>query len=88
MIIFGVVGYFFRKLQFEPGPLILAFVLGSISERAFRQSLLMSKGAPWIFFTRPIACGLMVVLLAVIATQVFFLLKKKTRSLDQFRGKG
>ena len=88
MIIFGVVGYFFRKLQFEPGPLILAFVLGSISERTFRQSLLMSKGAPWIFFTRPIACGLMIVLLALIATQVFFLLKKKTQGLDQFRGEG
>jgi len=88
MIIFGVLGYFFRKLEFEPGPLILAFVLGSISERAFRQSLLMSKGAPWIFFTRPISCGLMGILLALIFMQVLFLLKKKTRSLDQFRGAG
>ncbi|HSR12089.1 MAG TPA: tripartite tricarboxylate transporter permease, partial [Thermodesulfobacteriota bacterium] len=88
MIFFGVLGYLFRKLHFEPGPLILAFVLGTISERAFRQSLLMSKGTPWIFFTRPIACGLVLLLIALIALQVIFLLKKKTKGLDQFRGAG
>jgi putative tricarboxylic transport membrane protein len=88
MIFFGVVGYFFRKLEFEPGPLILAFVLGAISERAFRQSLLMSKGSPLIFFSRPISCALMVILLALVALQVFFMVKKKTKGLDQFRGAG
>jgi putative tricarboxylic transport membrane protein len=88
MILFGVVGYFFRKLEFEPGPLILAFVLGAISERTFRQSLLMSKGSPWVFFSRPISCALMVMLLALVALQVFFMVKRKTKSLDQFRGAG
>jgi putative tricarboxylic transport membrane protein len=88
MILFGVVGYFFRKLEFEPGPLILAFVLGAISERTFRQSLLMSKGSPLIFFGRPISCALMVMLLALVALQVFFIVKRRTRSLDQFRGAG
>jgi putative tricarboxylic transport membrane protein len=88
MIFFGVVGYLFRKLEFEPGPLILAFVLGGISERTFRQSLLMSKGSPLIFFIRPISCALMVMLLALVALQVFFMVKRKTKSLDQFRGAG
>jgi putative tricarboxylic transport membrane protein len=88
MIFFGVVGYFFRKLEFEPGPLILAFVLGAISERTFRQSLLMSKGSPLIFFSRPISCALMVILLALAALQVFFMVKKEAKSLDQFRGAG
>lgn len=88
MIFFGGVGYFFRKLAFEPGPLILAFVLGSISERSFRQSLLMSKGSPLIFFTRPIACGLIIFLLALVVAQVFFSLKRKSQSLDRFRGGG
>ncbi|MCK7468765.1 MAG: hypothetical protein MZU91_12015 [Desulfosudis oleivorans] len=60
MIVFGIIGYIFRKLAFEPGPLLLAFVLGTISERAFRQSLLMSKGSPLIFFERPVSAALMI----------------------------
>ena len=53
MLTFGVIGYVMRKTGFEPGPLVLAFVLGSIMERAFRQSLLLSNGDPLIFVTRP-----------------------------------
>ena len=53
MLTFGVIGYIMRKTGFEPGPLVLAFVLGSIMERAFRQSLLLSNGDPLIFVTRP-----------------------------------
>ena len=88
MIVFGVIGYFFRKLAFEPGPLLLAFVLGTISERSFRQSLLMSKGTPWIFFQRPVSAALMILLLALIAVQASFILRKKGQRIDQFRGTG
>ncbi len=88
MIFFGVIGYFLRRLEFEPGPLILAFVLGSISERTFRQSLLMSKGSPLIFLTRPIACGLIIALAVLIVVQSALFWKKKNRNLEQFRGKG
>jgi len=88
MIGFGIIGYIFRKLAFEPGPLLLAFVLGTISERAFRQSLLMSKGSPLIFFERPVSATLISVLLVLIAVQVLFLLKKKSQRIDQFRGGG
>ncbi len=88
MIVFGVIGYIFRKLAFEPGPLLLAFVLGTISERAFRQSLLMSKGSPLIFFDRPVSAALMIVLLILIGTQIFFILKRKGQKIDQFRGGG
>jgi len=38
---FGLFGYVLRKLRFEPGPLVLAFVLGPMVEQAMRQSLLM-----------------------------------------------
>jgi len=88
MIIFGVIGYIFRKLAFEPGPLLLAFVLGTISERAFRQSLLMSKGSPLIFFERPVSAVLMVVLIILIGMQIAFLFRKKSQSINQFRGGG
>ncbi len=88
MIVFGVIGYIFRKLAFEPGPLLLAFVLGTISERAFRQSLLMSKGSPLIFFQRPVSAVLMVLLIILIGMQIAFLLRRKSQSINQFRGGG
>ncbi|MCZ2815557.1 tripartite tricarboxylate transporter permease [Modestobacter sp. VKM Ac-2984] len=55
---FGVIGWLMKKTGFEPGPLVLAFVLGSILERAFRQSMLLSGGDLDIFVTRPISGGM------------------------------
>src|SRR5690242_17187109 len=56
MIIFGVVGYVFKKLDYPLAPLVLALVLGDLAENALRQSLIMSQGTLTIFFTRPISC--------------------------------
>ncbi|MGE5576098.1 MAG: tripartite tricarboxylate transporter permease [Syntrophothermus sp.] len=67
MMITGILGYLMRKLNFEPGPLLLAFVLGPIVERSLRQSLLLSAGSPAIFFTRPIAGTLMAVAILFLA---------------------
>jgi putative tricarboxylic transport membrane protein len=55
MMIFGLFGYLFRKFEFEPAPLVLAFVLGPMVETNLRQSLLLSRGSFLIFFTRPIS---------------------------------
>jgi putative tricarboxylic transport membrane protein len=61
MLIFGVVGYVFKKLDYPLAPLVLALVLGDMSENALRQSLIMSQGSLAIFFTRPIAGVIMAV---------------------------
>jgi putative tricarboxylic transport membrane protein len=74
---FGVLGYLFRKVDLDPGPLILAFVLGRILEPAIRQSLLMSAGSPLIFFTRPISGTLMAIFFAFIVFQIFWTIRKK-----------
>ncbi len=58
LLAFGVFGYALRKLKFEPGPLVLAFVLGPMIEASMRQSLLMSMGSFRIFVTRPISLAL------------------------------
>jgi putative tricarboxylic transport membrane protein len=50
-----VIGYVFKKLDYPLAPLVLALVLGDMSENALRQSLIMSQGSLAIFFTRPIA---------------------------------
>jgi putative tricarboxylic transport membrane protein len=65
MLIFGIVGYVFKKLDYPLAPLVLALVLGDISENALRQSLIMSQGSLAIFVTRPIAA-------VITAAAVFF----------------
>jgi putative tricarboxylic transport membrane protein len=55
MLIFGVIGYVFKKLDYPIAPLVLALVLGDLAESALRQSLIISQGSLAIFFTRPIA---------------------------------
>jgi len=55
MIIFGVIGYVFKKLDYPLAPLVLALVLGDMAENALRQSLIISQGSLARFFTRPIA---------------------------------
>src|SRR5512146_1479955 len=64
MAVMGVLGYLARKLKFDLGPLLLAFVLGPIMERSLRQALLMSGGHPFIFFSRPISGVMMAVAIA------------------------
>jgi putative tricarboxylic transport membrane protein len=68
MILFGVIGYLFRKFGFEAAPLILAFVLGPMLELNLRQTLLISKGSLLIFFTRPIAAVTVAISLFILAT--------------------
>ncbi|GIG35547.1 tripartite tricarboxylate transporter permease [Cellulomonas pakistanensis] len=65
MIAFGVVGYLMKKLGFEPGPMVLAFVLGSIVESSVRRSLLIFDGDPTGFITRPISGTLLAVFVVV-----------------------
>jgi putative tricarboxylic transport membrane protein len=65
MIVFGVVGYLMKKAGFEPGPLVLAFVLGSIVESSTRRSLIIFDGDPTGFFTRPISGTILACLVLV-----------------------
>ncbi len=67
MVAFGVIGYIFKKFDYEAAPLILALVLGPLMEAALRRSLLLSAGDPLIFVTRPISAVLMIVSLLLLA---------------------
>ena len=87
MIIFGVVGYLFRKFEFEGAPLVLAFVLGPLLDMNLRQALLMSNGNFIDFFRRPISAvtlGLSILLL-VSATFPFVIkrLQKYREIIDE-----
>lgn len=61
LIGFGVLGFLMRMLSFPAPPLILAFILGEMMERSFRQSLTISNGSYAIFYQDPIALSLLIV---------------------------
>ncbi|SES78564.1 tripartite tricarboxylate transporter permease [Geodermatophilus poikilotrophus] len=66
VVAFGALGYLMKKLGFDPGPLVLAFVLGSLLEDSLRRSLLLFDGDPTGFLTRPISGTLLVLFLVVV----------------------
>ncbi|MFH1293246.1 MAG: tripartite tricarboxylate transporter permease [Pseudomonadota bacterium] len=76
-LIFGLVGYVMKKLHYPLAPLAVALVLGDMTERFLRQSLIMGDGSFGIFFTRPISAAFM-----LIAISLFLLPAIKT-----FKGK-
>ncbi len=56
MLVFGLVGYAFKKLKYPLAPLVLALVLGDMAESSFRQSMLISSGSIGVFWSNPL-CG-------------------------------
>ncbi|HYY36891.1 MAG TPA: tripartite tricarboxylate transporter permease [Xanthobacteraceae bacterium] len=66
---FGVVGYWLLKHDFEPAPLLLGFVLGPLMEENLRRAMLIARGDATVFFTRPISAVLLslAIILLIIA---------------------
>jgi TctA family transporter len=71
--LFGFMGYVFAKLECEPAPLLLGFVLGPLLEENLRRAMLLSRGDPTVFFTRPLSLAMLllaaVLLLLIVAPQ-------------------
>jgi putative tricarboxylic transport membrane protein len=84
MIVFGLIGYFMKKTDYEGAPLILALVLGGIFENALRQSLMLSDGSLTIFFSRPISLGFLIA--AIFILLIPFILGKKRLALGVDEG--
>ena len=78
MIAFGIVGYLMRKIDLDPAPLVLAFVLGNILETNFRQALLVGRGTLSLFYTRPIAAFLLACSVILIAVQVAKFMRERS----------
>ena len=64
--VFGLLGYGLIKLGCEPAPLLLGFVLGPMLEENLRRAMIISRGDPSVFVTRPISAGLMLVAVGVL----------------------
>ncbi|WP_431275128.1 tripartite tricarboxylate transporter permease [Variovorax ureilyticus] len=72
----GVGGYFTTRLGFEPAPVLLGFVLGPMVEENFRRALLLSRGDPGIFVTRPISATFMLACCLMLAGVAYSRLRK------------
>jgi putative tricarboxylic transport membrane protein len=68
MNVFGIIGYFMKKVKYEGAPFILAFILGPMFENSFRQSLMMSHGHFSIFLRRPITLCLLLMATIIIVS--------------------
>ncbi|WP_411504278.1 tripartite tricarboxylate transporter permease [Brevibacillus centrosporus] len=77
MIVFGLIGYVMKKLDIPIAATVLTLVLGSQIESSLLQSLAISKGSADIFFTRPIAAGLLVVTVVILLVSVWAGMKNK-----------
>jgi putative tricarboxylic transport membrane protein len=77
MLAFAVIGYLMKKFDYEPAPLVLAFVLGRMAEESIRQSLVLSRGDLLVFFKHPISCvSIVLAFILILSPLVRDLLKK------------
>jgi len=74
---FGFIGYVLTKLRCEPAPLLLGFVLGPLLEENLRRAMIISRGDPSIFVTRPISATLLVIAVAVLVVVLLPSIRKK-----------
>jgi TctA family transporter len=65
-VFFGLIGIIFVKLDCEPAPLLLGFVLGPMMEENLRRALLLSRGDPTVFFTRPLSLVMLLMAAALV----------------------
>jgi putative tricarboxylic transport membrane protein len=83
MLVFAVVGYLMKKFDYEPAPLILAFVLGRMAEESVRQSLVLSRGDLLVFFKHPISSAAIIIAGIMIFYPLIWGLLKKTTGRDK-----
>jgi TctA family transporter len=77
MAIFGVIGYVCVKLECEPAPMILGFILGPLMEENLRRAMLLSRGDPTTFITKPISAGFIIASVLLLVIVALPALRKK-----------
>ena len=83
MAVFGIAGYVVRKLDAEPAPLLLAFILGPMMEEYLRRALLFAKGDATVFFTRPISATLILIAIVLLVTVLVPSIRRKREQVFQ-----
>jgi putative tricarboxylic transport membrane protein len=81
MLVFGVLGYFLRKFNYEPAPLVLAFVLGPMLEKNLRQALILSDGSIGVFVSHPLSAVSLFIALFLLLSAVLPSLQKRRKEV-------
>src|SRR5690349_4735180 len=79
--IFGIIGFIWVKLECPPAPFLLGFVLGPLMEENLRRALLISRGDPTVFFTRPISLGFMITTALIVIIMWMPAIKQRREAL-------
>jgi TctA family transporter len=83
MALFGLLGYIFIKLECEPAPMILGYILGPLMEEYLRRALLLSRGDPMTFIERPISATMLVIAALAFAAVLLPAIGKKREEVFQ-----
>jgi putative tricarboxylic transport membrane protein len=82
MVVFGVVGYFFKKLRYPLAPMVLALVLGDMAEASFRQAMLISQGSLAIFASNPLVGSITGLALALLLWPLWGALRGRAKARE------
>jgi TctA family transporter len=82
-VVFGFLGYIFAKLECEPAPLLLGYILGPMLEENLRRALILSRGEYSVFFTRPISLIMLLVAFGLLILLVVPAISKKREAVFQ-----
>lgn len=88
MLVFGVVGYLFKKLRYPLAPLVLALVLGKMAESSFRQAMLLSDGSVSIFWSNPLVGTIAGLALLLLVWPLWGALQNMARAREAGQGAG
>lgn len=77
MALFGLFGYICAKLDAEPAPMLLGFIIGPMMEEYLRRALLLSRSDPMVFLTRPISATMLAMAALALAVVLLPALRKK-----------
>jgi putative tricarboxylic transport membrane protein len=75
--VFGLLGYLFAKLNCEPAPLLLGFILGPLMEENLRRAMQLADGDPTGLVTRPLSIVILSLAVALLAVMLLPAVKRK-----------
>jgi putative tricarboxylic transport membrane protein len=79
--VFALVGYWLLKLDFEPAPMLLGFVLGPLMEENLRRAMLIARGDPTTFLYRPISATLLAIALFLLVLAILPMIRSKRQEV-------
>jgi len=85
-VIFGVIGYWLRKMKYPLAPLVVALVLGDSTERELRKALIAGHGSPLYFFNSGLSTVLILLAVVLVAIPLIRTIRARRRGAGATAG--